>query len=101
MACLLSVWDLWWYYGREAAAVRTLRRDDDGRPQREQRLQPSNRPLGDPETPRRHRVPDGRRLVGPVDRELVPAAPSGREMRLDPRQPERERSVVAGPRERD
>src|SRR5437773_7660990 len=77
-----------------------LLRDDHRRAQREEPFQPPQRALGNTQTSRGDGMADGPGLVRSVDRELVATAPPGGQVRLDPRQPERERPVLASAGER-
>src|SRR5438034_10112898 len=76
-----------------------LLRDDHRRAQREEPFQSPKRALGYTQASCRDGMADGPGLVRSVDRELVATDPPRRQVRLDPRQAERERPVLAGTRE--
>ena len=89
--------------GRKASG-RLLRRrrsgpDDDRSPDAQQRPKASERSVRDAHAPCAGGSADGRGIVRPMDRQLIPAGPSGRQARLDAGQAEGEPPEVAAGRE--
>ena len=75
--------------------------DDDGGAEPEQWLELPQGAGRDAEAPRAHGQADASGIVRAVDRELIAQRPSRRQVHLDPRDPEGERSVGAGGVKRD